>query len=325
MAKFKLPGVVSGLGVTFRTMMEGAVTVQYPHEKEDPPTRARGVIALKEENCTVCMLCARQCPDWCIYIEGHKELRPPRREGGRPRSVSILDRFDIDYALCMYCGICVEVCPFDALFWSPEYEYSEPSIAELLHDKEKLGEWMETVPEPEPLRARRRGQGHQVVVAQNVVFWILAVGMVLAAIGVVRSQNVVHAALYLVVVLGGAAAQYILLAAEFVAWVQVLIYIGAVIILFLFGIMLTRAPMRGDTDLDNDQRWPAAVVSVFLLGVLATLLIDAFSDKEIVLHTPTKTSAISESIFRMYVVPFEVVSILLLAALVGAVVIARRD
>jgi NADH-quinone oxidoreductase subunit J len=163
------------------------------------------------------------------------------------------------------------------------------------------------------------------VVAQNVVFWILAVGMVLAAIGVVRSPNVVHAALYLVVVLGGAAAQYILLAAEFVAWVQVLIYIGAVIILFLFGIMLTRAPMRGDTNLDNDQRWPAAVVSVFLLGVLATLLIDAFSDKEIVLRTPTKTAQISESIFRTYVVPFELVSILLLAALVGAVVIARRD
>jgi NADH-quinone oxidoreductase subunit J len=116
------------------------------------------------------------------------------------------------------------------------------------------------------------------VVVQNIAFWILAVAMVLAAIGVVRSQNVVHAALYLVVVLGGGAAQYILLAAEFVAWVQVLIYIGAVIILFLFGIMLTRAPMGGDTNLDNDQRWPAAVVSVFLLGVLATLLIDAFSD-----------------------------------------------
>lgn len=47
----------------------------------------------------------------------------------------------------MYCGICVEVCPFDALFWSPEYEYSEPNIADLLHDKSKLSEWMETVPE----------------------------------------------------------------------------------------------------------------------------------------------------------------------------------
>ena len=67
-------------------MLKPAVTVQYPHEREDPPPRARGVIALKEENCTVCMLCARSCPDWCIYIEGHKEKRPPRREGGRDRA-----------------------------------------------------------------------------------------------------------------------------------------------------------------------------------------------------------------------------------------------
>ena len=115
----QLPGVVKGLGVTLRTMLKPAVTVQYPRVKEELAPRSRGVIALKEENCTVCMLCARQCPDWCIYIEGHKTKAPPRREGGRERSVSVLDRFDIDYALCMYCGICVEVCPFDALFWSP--------------------------------------------------------------------------------------------------------------------------------------------------------------------------------------------------------------
>jgi NADH-quinone oxidoreductase subunit I len=148
---------VKGLGVTFKTMVDtvkdGAHTTQYPHEKEPPPPRARGVIALREENCTVCMLCARSCPDWCIYIEGHKQLAPPRRAGGKPRTVSALDRFDIDYALCMYCGICVEVCPFDALFWSPEYEYSEPRIADLLHDKDKLGLWMETVAEAPELEA----------------------------------------------------------------------------------------------------------------------------------------------------------------------------
>ena len=153
----ELPGFAKGLGVTFKTMIDtwtkGAVTVQYPHEKEDLAPRTRGVIALKEENCTVCMLCARECPDWCIYIEGHKEKRPPRREGGKPRTVNALDRFDIDYALCMYCGICVEVCPFDALFWTPEYEYSESSIADLLHDKNRLGEWMVTVPEPPALEA----------------------------------------------------------------------------------------------------------------------------------------------------------------------------
>jgi NADH-quinone oxidoreductase subunit J len=167
------------------------------------------------------------------------------------------------------------------------------------------------------------------VVVQNIAFWILAVAMAGAAIGVVRSQNVVHAALYLVVVLAGAAAQYILLAAEFVAWVQVLIYIGAVVILFLFGIMLTRAPMRGDTDLDNDQRWPAAVVSVFLLGVIITLVVDAFGADEIKINNSLlpvgKTATIGSSIFRNFVLPFEVVSMLLLASLVGAVVIARRD
>jgi NADH-quinone oxidoreductase subunit I len=146
-------GLAKGLGVTLRTMFKKTVTVQYPHEKEAPPTRARGVIALKSENCTVCMLCVRSCPDWCIYIEGHKDKAPPRREGGKPRTIQILDRFDIDYALCMYCGICVEVCPFDAIFWSPEFEYSEFNIADLLHDEERLNEWMTTVPEPPPLEA----------------------------------------------------------------------------------------------------------------------------------------------------------------------------
>ena len=151
MARKKIPGMIGGLGITLKTMLKPAVTVQYPHEKEDPVPRARGVIALKEENCTVCMLCARSCPDWCIYIEGHKEQRPPRREGGRPRSVSVLDRFDIDYALCMYCGICVEVCPFDALFWSPEYGYAAGDVAELTHERDQLREWLGSVPPPPAL------------------------------------------------------------------------------------------------------------------------------------------------------------------------------
>ena len=161
--------------------------------------------------------------------------------------------------------------------------------------------------------------------AQNVAFWIIAVAMAAAAIGVVTMKNIVHAALALVVVLAGVAAQYILLQAEFLGIVQVLIYIGAVIVLFLFGIMLTRAPMRKSAEYDNDQRVLAGLVSLLIFGVLAYLLVDEFGGDELNLTQPTATSAIADSIFRTYVVAFEAVSMLLLAALIGAIVLARRD
>ena len=133
-------GLLKGLTVTLRTMLKPAVTQQYPEVKPDLPARTRGVIALKQENCTVCYKCSRACPDWCIYIDAHKETHEPA-SGGKGRSVKVLDRFAIDFALCMYCGICVEVCPFDALFWSPEFEYSEYDIDLLTHEKEKLEDW----------------------------------------------------------------------------------------------------------------------------------------------------------------------------------------
>ena len=142
------PGLVKGLKITLRNLFTKPVTVNYPLVKEELHPRSRGVIALDAEACTSCMLCSRSCPDWCIYIEGHKEARAPEKPGGRVKVRAELDRFDIDYALCMYCGICVDVCPFDALFWTPEYEYSETDMGNLLHDKERLGEWLSTVPEP---------------------------------------------------------------------------------------------------------------------------------------------------------------------------------
>jgi NADH-quinone oxidoreductase subunit I len=144
-------GLAEGLWITLKALFTKPVTVQYPKEKEVPVARARGVIALDPEACTVCMLCARDCPDWCIYIEGHKEEVPPAKEGGRVRTRATLDRFDIDYALCMYCGICVEVCPFDALFWTPEYEYSEYRVSAMLHDQDRLEDWLETVVAPPEL------------------------------------------------------------------------------------------------------------------------------------------------------------------------------
>ncbi|MDQ3306730.1 MAG: NADH-quinone oxidoreductase subunit J [Actinomycetota bacterium] len=172
------------------------------------------------------------------------------------------------------------------------------------------------------------------MIAQNIAFGILALVATVAALRVVTSRNVVHAALYLVVVLASVGALYVLLAAEFVAAVQILIYIGAIVVLFLFGIMLTRPTIGNDSGLDNDQRWIAGTTALFLLGILSFVLVDAFGDEQLpslenvsreALTAERGTAAVGDAIFSTYLVPFEVVSVLLLAALVGAIVLARRD
>ena len=161
---------------------------------------------------------------------------------------------------------------------------------------------------------------------QQVAFWVIAAVMAVAGIRVVTARNVIHAALYLVMTLLSAAILFVLLLAEFVAWVQVLVYVGAVVVLMLFGLMLTRAPI-GKGNFDNDQRLVAALCAAAVFGVMSWILVDAFEGREISLDVerPATSADIGEIIFSSYVLPFEVVSVLLLAALVGAVVIARRD
>jgi NADH-quinone oxidoreductase subunit J len=165
------------------------------------------------------------------------------------------------------------------------------------------------------------------LVAQNIAFYVIAALMVFAAIRVVTSHNMMHAALWLVMVLSGVAAQYILLAAEFVAVTQVLVYLGAVMVLFLFGIMLTRARTGTDVDLDNPR--PAKLagvgIAVVMLGVLGYALWDGFEDREFGDMAVQRTAQVSDSIFSSFVLPFVLISVLLLVALIGAIVLARRD
>ncbi|WP_068398790.1 4Fe-4S binding protein [Kribbia dieselivorans] len=118
------------------------------------PSSAHNAIALYAQNCTSCDLCVKECPDRCIHLDFHKETQPATTPRGRDRQVKVLDRFAIDYSLCMYCGICVDVCPFDALFWSPDHTYlgeGEHALTDLLYEKERLGEFLDSAPaDPRP-------------------------------------------------------------------------------------------------------------------------------------------------------------------------------
>jgi NADH-quinone oxidoreductase subunit J len=161
----------------------------------------------------------------------------------------------------------------------------------------------------------------------EITFVLVGLATLGAALLTVTTRQLVHAALWLVVALGGLAVEYLLLTAEFIAWVQVLIYVGSVVILLLFGLMLTKAPIGRSPDTDSENRWVALGVALAAAATLVWVVVDAFRSTWINLHGVVQGSskATGVSLFRHWVLPFEALSVLLLAALVGAIVLSRRD
>jgi NADH-quinone oxidoreductase subunit J len=155
---------------------------------------------------------------------------------------------------------------------------------------------------------------------------LLALGAVAvgSAVLVVTTDQLVRAGLYLVVCLGAVAGLYLVLTAELVAWVQVLIYVGAVVVLLLFAVMLTRAPIGPSPDLDRPGL-PAVLIGGGAGLGLAALFADAFRWSAVELPAPGNAERIGTELFRSWVLPFEVLSVLLLAALVGAIIVSRPD
>ncbi|NED13657.1 NADH-quinone oxidoreductase subunit J [Streptomyces sp. SID9124] len=160
----------------------------------------------------------------------------------------------------------------------------------------------------------------------EIAFVLVGIATLGAALVTVTTRQLVHAALWLIVALGGLAVEYLLLTAEFIAWVQVLIYVGSVVVLLLFGLMLTRAPIGRSPDADSENRLPALAVAVASAGALVWVVVDAFRTTWIDLDGPAQgsTKATGAFLFRNWVLPFEALSVLLLAALVGAIVLSRK-
>ncbi|MGI8888844.1 MAG: NADH-quinone oxidoreductase subunit J family protein [Nocardioidaceae bacterium] len=161
----------------------------------------------------------------------------------------------------------------------------------------------------------------------EVLFLLLGALAVGSALLVAVGHNLVHCALWLVVTLGALAGCYLILAAEFVAWVQVLIYLGAVVVLLLFALMLTRAPTGPLEDLTSPNRIVAAGTAVAAALVLIVSFAAGFEDASIQIGSGDvgTASALGASLFGVWVLGFELLSVLLLAALVAAIVLSRRQ
>jgi NADH-quinone oxidoreductase subunit J len=164
------------------------------------------------------------------------------------------------------------------------------------------------------------------VTVAEVIFYILAIVAIIASVGVVTVPNIVHAALFLILSLLGVAGFYILLANEFLALVQILIYAGTVGVLLLFGLMLTRGREQNLPSVSVGGQWPAGLLgSMLLLAVLLTAVLDVEWPRDVGEVTLVSVNTLGGALFRDWLLPFELVSVVLTVALIGAVVIAHQE
>jgi NADH-quinone oxidoreductase subunit J len=160
------------------------------------------------------------------------------------------------------------------------------------------------------------------VTLTEIVFLVFAVVATGSALLAMTSTQLVHAALWLVVTLGAVAGCFVLMTAEFVAWVQVLVYVGAVVVLVIFALMLTRQSAAVTAEVTGN-RWIAALLGLVAAAGLGATVIAGFRGEEIEGHRIGTAESIGDALFHDWVLPFEILSGVLLAALIGAIVISR--
>ena len=159
----------------------------------------------------------------------------------------------------------------------------------------------------------------------QIVFIILAVAAVGSAVGMVTSRNIFYSALLLIACLFMVAGFYVLLEAPFLAAVQVLVYVGAIAVLIIFAVMLTERLMSKETRTWNEQWWVALLVAICLAAVLLYVVVTATWRVSDGAPPSDAIAALGQTLMSTYVLPFEVASVILLMALIGAIIIAREE
>ena len=340
---------VAGFGVTFRTMFKKVVTEQYPFEKVPTAPRFHGRHQLNRwpdglEKCIGCELCAWACPADAIYVEGASNTEDERFSPGE-RYGRV---YQINYLRCILCGLCIEACPTRALTMTNEYELADDNRADLIYTKNDLLApllpGMEQPPHPMRLgddegdyyrgtykTKARAGAGDRARDGGGpvIAFYILAPIMVLAALGILFVRKAVHAALLLAVVMISLAILYAALEAPFLFAVQIIVYTGAILMLFLFVLMLVGVDASDSVvETIRGQRL-FAILGGLILGVTLVVGVGQLSLGSVVglseVNKDGNIEALANILFSRYVFAFEVTSALLITAAVGAMVLAHRE
>ena len=160
---------------------------------------------------------------------------------------------------------------------------------------------------------------------EKYLLYATLAGMILSAVGVVTVRNIFRCALLLGMTLFSIAGVYLLLGAEFIAAVQVLVYIGGILTLIIFAIMFTKNLTDKAIKQTNEQKWPAFIICLLILVVLVSSILKMPLPNHGAASIIIDTASIGRILFQHYVLAFEIVSVLLLVALIGAIILARRE
>ncbi len=325
---FALWELLKGMRVTIRKFFTPKVTVNYPEEKTPQSPRFRGLHALRrypngEERCIACKLCEAVCPALAITIESDVAADGTRRT----------TRYDIDLFKCIYCGFCEEACPVDAIVETRIHEYHMENRGENIMTKDKLlavGERYDALDQCR--QGRRRGvslRGEPGLLVE-VLFWIFASILAVSALAMITVSNPVHAALLLVLCFFTSAAIWLLIEAEFLAVVLVLVYVGAVMVLFLFVVMMLDINVEEVRARVTHYAFFGGVVAgvvVFeIVAVVWTSSLGTAVDQAVVPRAAdySNTAELGKLLYTEYVYPFELAAMLLLVAIVAAISLTMR-
>ena len=330
-------GTAKGFGVTFRQIFNKPITQEYPEFKRPvyPRFRGRHRLHVHEnglEKCVGCSLCAAACPADCIRVVAAENTADNRVSAGE-RYARI---YEINMSRCIFCGYCELACPFDAITLGNEFEISEYSRDDLIYTKDMLlAEPMKKVPVADrelydtPIPAYKSSllMGNFLVWA----IWILAAaGCLGSGLAVITFTNPFFSALALIGNLGSLAVLFLLASAEFVAAAQVLVYAGAVMVMFLFVIAYLGDRSAGP--LVGGPSWislaaivAAAALLVEIVVVIGLTAGDALADEATVERSFGSPAEIGRLFLTDHLLAFEITSIVLLIAAVGGVVLGTRS